>query len=365
VPPGWDDFVSPTDVGNPYAEYNYQLNDNGHLETHLGIDPKSYLVDVLTRKSRQFLVANAGKQPFFLYVAPYVPHEPATPARRYETRFPGVRAPRPPSYNQRDLSAEPQWLRDLPMIDAERRAEIDGLYQRRLESMLGVEDMLRTIVNTLKRTGQLDDTYIVFTSDNGFHLGEHRLPAGKQTAYDEDIHVPLVIRGPGVPADHVVTHFVNETDLAPTFADLAHAPTPAFVDGASFAPDLVPDGSAVLPKDTLIEHFATAADDFTGELPKNEPDDDAHPPVEGAPQSGPAAPRQVRFASVRIPTYRALRTPDYLYVVYSTGEKQLYDLQADPYELHNLAATADPELLGSLAHRLLQLANCEAATCRT
>jgi len=226
--------------------------------------------------------------------------------------------------------------------------------------------MLRVIVNTLQRTNQLDNTYIVFSSDNGFHLGEHRLPAGKQTPYDEDIRVPLVVRGPGVPAGRTVSDFVSEIDLAPTFADLANASVPDFVDGASFAADLRSGAaSADLPPDALIEHFSTAADDATGNTPNEEPDDDAHPPIAGAPTRGPSAPVAVPFTSVLIPSYHALRTPDYLYAEYSTGERQLYDLRADPYELHNIIATASPSVVASLAARLAALSDCHAATCRS
>ncbi len=359
VPPGWDTWASPA-AGNAYSEYNYELNENGTLHRY-GSQPADYLVDVLARKSRDFVGAGNDTQPFFLYVAPYVPHQPATPAPRYADAFAGVRAPRPPSFDQADVSAEPAWIRNRPPLRPAVKRYIDRLARRRLQSMLGVEDMLKTIVDTLTRTGQLDNTYIVFTSDNGFHLGEHRLPPGKQTAFDEDIHVPLVVRGPNVPAGGTVDGFAREIDLAPTFAALARATTPAFVDGVSLTPLLTGDTTASdLPHDVLVEHYATAGS-RAGRRASNasaEPDDDANPPTAGAPARGPAAPLRVprRQVAVAIPTYRALRTDRYLYVEYSTGEKQLYDRSTDPDELHNLAATADPPVLRPLAARLAALA---------
>ena len=255
VPPGWDDWASPS-AGNPYAEYNYQLNENGTLKNY-GATPKDYLVDVLARKSTAFIDRHAGKQPFFLYVAPYVPHQPATPAPRHATAFAGVRAPRPPSYDQADVSAEPAYIRNRPPLSPAIQRFDDRLYRRRLQSMLGVEDLLRNVVDSLRRTHQLDDTYIVFTSDNGFHLGEHRLPFGKQTPYDTDIHVPLIVRGPGVPAAKKVSGMAREIDLAPTFAAWSHASVPAFVDGTSLA-SLLGRGKPArsLPKDALVEHYA-------------------------------------------------------------------------------------------------------------
>ncbi len=363
IPPGWDDWASPS-AGNPYAEYNYQLNENGTLKNY-GAQPSDYLVDVLAQKSRDFIDAHAGKQPFFLYVAPYVPHQPATPAPRYANAFPNVKAPRTASYDQADLSAEPAWLKNRPPLSPAVQQYIDQLYRRRLQSMLGVEDMLRTIVDALTKTGQLDNTYIVFASDNGFHLGQHRLPPGKQTAYDEDIHVPLVVRGPGVPAGRTTDAFTREIDLAPTFAQLAGATVPPFVDGSSFV-NLLHGGASTSPLDVLIEHYANAgtrADRRAAAA--GDPDDDASPPDQGLPPSVANLKAPRKQLAVAIPTYRALRTDRYLYVEYTTGEKQLYDVRADPDELHNLATTAGSAVLTPLANRLARLATCAGATCRT
>jgi arylsulfatase A-like enzyme len=369
VPPGWDDWASPS-AGNPYAEYNYQLNENGTLHQY-GAAPSDYLVDVLAKKSTAFIQQHAGKQPFFLYVAPYVPHQPATPAPRYATAFAGVRAPRPPSYDQPDVSAEPAYVRDRPLLAPAVQRFDDRLHRRRLQSMLGVEDLLRGVVAALRRTRQLDNTYVVFTSDNGFHLGEHRLPFGKQTPYDTDIHVPLIVRGPGVPAGTTVTGMAREIDLAPTFAAWGHASAPAFVDGTSLA-SLLGQGkpAASLPRDALVEHYANG--DASSRAARkgqavDEPDDDTDPPVTGTPAVGPAkALKRLRrgAVAVAIPPYSALRTDRYLYAEYATRERQLFDLVKDPYEVHNLAATAPASLLDRLSTRLAQLAHCSGASCR-
>jgi len=362
VPPGWDEWASPA-AGNPYSEYDYTLNENGTLKKY-GSDPKSYLVDVLAQKSRDFIDTQHGSKPFFLCVAPYVPHQPATPAPRYVNAFLGVKAPRTASFDQADVSAEPAWLRNRPPLSPAVIAYIDALYRKRLQSMLGVEDMLQTIVDALRRTGQLDNTYIVFTSDNGFHLGQHRLPPGKQTPFEEDIHVPLVVRGPGVAANRQVSSFAREIDLAPTFAALAHAHAAPFVDGVSLVPELLGHAAtASVPDDVLIEHYAGTGTRATRRASQAaDPDNDARPPLA---LGAKAARRSLRQQlAVGIPTYRALRTDRYLYVEYDTGEKQLYDVTRDPAELHNLAATADAALLRSLAARLHALEKCSAKTCR-
>ncbi len=369
VPPGWDTWASPA-AGNPYAEYNYTLNENGTLRRYRS-KPADYLVDVLAQKAGDFIAAQKAGRPFFLYVAPYVPHAPATPAPRYADAFPGLRAPRTASFDQPDVSAEPPWLADRPPLQPAVTKYIDRLARRQHQSMLGVEDMLEKIVGTLRQTGQLDNTYIVFTSDNGFHLGQHRLPPGKQSAFEEDIHVPLVVRGPGVAAGRTVDGFAREIDLAPTFAALGRSATPDFVDGVPLTSLLMGDdngGATRPPNDALIEHYASTGTRAgrRASAASSEPDDDANPPVSGAPTSGPAAPlRRPRLLAVFIPPYRALRTPQYLYVEYSTGAKQLYDLRADPDELHNLAATADPAVVRSLATRLAALSRCAGASCRT
>jgi len=394
VPPGWDEWVSPSG-GNPYAEYNYQLNENGTLVEH-GAAPEDYLVDVLTQKTDDFIRSSArAKQPFFAYVAPYVPHQPATPAPRHLDAFPGVSAPRTASFDQADVDAEPTWLRNQAALAPETITYIDALYRRRLQSMLGVEDMIASIVDTLRDTGHLDDTYIVFSSDNGFHLGEHRLSPGKQTAFDEDIRVPLVVRGPMVPAGKRVDDFASNIDLAPTFAALARAKAPAFVEGQSLVPALHDEDGRHARDDVLVEHYARAgtragraegrrggqragrrrqaASSLTAPTvaaapdgQTGEPDDDSNPPVEGLPPAGPNAPvaRPAQLSAPLIPEYAALRTARYLYVEYVTGERQLYDLRKDPDELHNLAATASADLLAGLATRLAQLRACGGVTCR-
>ena len=177
-----------------------------------------------------------------------------------------------------------------------------------------VEDMLETIVDALRATHQLDNTYIVFTSDNGFHLGQHRLPPGKQTPFEEDIHVPLVVRGPGVPVGR--TSRLRPRDRSR--ADVRRAGTantPSFVDGVSLTPLLTSDDTGDTtrrPADVLIEHYAdvgTRAGRRTSARSRAstasfEPDDDAHPPVAGAPTSGAAAPvRTPRMLAVGIPPY--------------------------------------------------------------
>ncbi len=326
VPPGWNEWDVP--VRNLYQEYGYRLNENGKLVDY-GWSEADYLSDVLSRKARDFITTS--KQPFFLYLAPIAPHNPNNPAVRHMNAFPDAQAPRTPDFNQADVSAEPQWLRNLPMLHEDGIARVDERYRARLRSMLGVDDMVGSIVGTLQAAGKLDDTYIFFSSDNGFHLGTHRLRQGKTTPFDEAIRVPLVVRGPGIKAGSVIKDMADTVDLSPTFAALGGAATPSFAEGRSLLPVLQGQHPETWRHNALIE--------FTR-------------------PSSAASARQTP-----VPPYTALRTEQYTYVKYDTGETQLYDLAKDPWELHNIAATADPALLRNLDTRLEAMHTCSGTNC--
>ena len=175
-----------------------------------------------------------------MWLGTKAPHAPA-PRPPPRERLPGVPVPRPPSFDEEDVSDKPAWVRDNPPLDPEQIASHEDLYRKRLQSMLAVDDMIGRLVDALRKNGELDNTYIFFTSDNGFHMGQHRLTTGKWTAYEEDIRVPLIVRGPGVPEGRTLPHLVLNNDFAPTFADLAGAKTPYFVDGRSLVPLLTDD----------------------------------------------------------------------------------------------------------------------------
>jgi arylsulfatase A-like enzyme len=326
VPPGWVEWEA---LRDPRKFFNYRMNENGHVVRY-GDSAADYQTDVLAAKTVDF-IARAAKQPFFIYLAPSAPHLPATPAPRHAAEFSHVIAPRTASFNEKDLNGKPAWLRQHPPLSSEEIAEIDQVYRNRLQSMLAVDDMVEKIVTALKTHGLLDHTYIFFTSDNGYHLGEHRLKEGKNTAYDEDIRVPLIVRGPGVPAGRTIQHLALNIDLAPTLAEIAGVATPGFVDGRSLKPLL----AAALPptrawrEDFAVEHWA-----------------------------------RPNAKNPKPPSYAALRTKDHLYVEYVTGERELYDLNADPHEMRNLAGSAVPGLLARLSKRLSTLEHCAGKSCQ-
>jgi arylsulfatase A-like enzyme len=327
VPPGWDEWAVP--VRELYEEYGYRLNENGALADY-GWAEDDYLSDVLARKSRDFITMS--QDPFFLYLAPIAPHNPANPALRHAADLPLVTAPRPPSFNQPDVSREPLWLRSLPPLSHYQIGAVDQRYRDRLVAMMGVDDLVGSVIETLRETGRLDNTYIIFTSDNGFHLGTHRLKQGKTTPFEEAIKVPLVVRGPGIRPGSTIGHLGSTVDLAVTVAELGGATPASFTEGRSLVPLLHGGNPAQWRSNVLVEFY-----------------------------------RPVNRASARqtpVPAYQALRTDRYTYVRYATGERQLYDLLADPYQLRNLAAEADPALIADLDERLAGMVACAGAGCR-
>src|SRR3954453_12301762 len=169
IPPGWDEFATPAG-GPPYTNRNYTLNENGTL-VHYGGDPQDYLTDVIAGKAADFIhrSADAG-QPFFLYLATYAPHKPATPAKRHANLFPGLLAPRTPSFNESNVTDKPARLRAMPRLKAGQIAVIDALYRKQRQALQGVDEAVAALVQALQDTGQLGNTYVVFTSDNGFHM---------------------------------------------------------------------------------------------------------------------------------------------------------------------------------------------------
>jgi arylsulfatase A-like enzyme len=370
IPPGWDEWYSPME-GVPYTQYDYTLNENGRQVAY-GSEPEDYGTDVYARITVDFIQrASQSDQPFFAHVSVYAPHWPTTPASRHADLFQDSQAPRTPNFNEQDVSDKPSYIRDLPLLSDDDVAHIDEEWRQRLRSMQSVDEMVASIVEALESTGQMENTYIFYVSDNGYHLGNHRQMLGKTSPYDEEIRIPMIVRGPGVPIGQTLNHLTGNVDLAPTWADIAGVTPPDFVEGRSLLSLL---GEDVPPESEWRQWFLLEHAPFEGPgrspgsgsviaLGKSrtpagllEPPDpeDFHP-------SGTVA--AIESGSEALP-YRGLRSLDYLYVEYPTDEKELYDLHKDPYQLENIASSADPTLLELLAARLDQLAVCTGEECR-
>ncbi len=325
IPPGWSDWFG---ANGGYANWDYSLNENGQMVGY-GHAPDDYLTDVLARKAAAVIRQQAAAgQPFFLFVSTFAPHAPANAAPRHAGRFEHAPLPRPPSFNEADVSDKPALLRDLPVLTDSQIANLTTLYRRRLESLQSIDDLVETIVQALDQAGQLANSYIVYSSDNGHHLGQHRMPAGKDTAYEEDIRVPLIVRGPGVPEGRRLTPLVVNIDLAPTAAAMAGITPPSFVDGRSFLP-LFEDPNGSWRESFLLQRFGIESDE-----------------------------------TMSVDSFFGLRTARWTYVEYGGGEHELYDLARDPDQLDNIIQTAEPDLLHDLANKLRALSICEGLGCK-
>jgi arylsulfatase A-like enzyme len=248
------------------------------------------------------------------------------PAPRHEGDFEGEPLPRPPSFDEGDVSDKPAWIRARQKLSPETIAYLEALHENRLESLQSVDEIFPRLIETLRENKALENTFIVFTSDNGYHMGHHRLPAGKWMPYEEDIRVPLVIRGPGVPEGQKIEEFALNNDFAPTFADLAGMKPSPMHDGSSLAP---------LLGETPPENWRSA---FLVEEAEKE--------------------------VARRPELTAIRTKNSIYIEYVNGEREFYDLERDPFQLENKYETADPDVLRRMENRLEELRNCEGEDCR-
>ena len=335
--PGWDAW----DVADwGYPEFHYDLNENGRIVHYGGPQqPRkdNYLTDVLSGLADSFVantMTNRPSQPFFLEVATFAPHDPYTPAPRYADLYPHLTYPVTPAFDAATINAPP-WLGDRPPLTPNQLDGIDTAYRKRAESVKSVDDLIGSLISTLRKTGQLANTYFVFSSDNGLHMGEHRLMPGKLTAFDTDIHVPLIVVGPKVSAASTVQAFAENVDLRSTFDALAGTQPSEAVDGRSLSPLLFDPTTAPAgwPTGVLVEHHGPDTKASAG------PDSPA--PFSGNP-----------------PSYEALRITHALYVEYANGEHEYYDLSTDPDELDNVYATLAPQSVAAFHRELIALENC-------
>jgi len=322
VPAGWSEWVSPVE-GRGASEFNYKLNINGVVdqEFRTRADPANYLVDTLSRMASRYVLDHSS-DPYFLYVTPAAPHDPFVPAPRDRRDFVGLTYPQLPSFNEQDVSDKPSWIARRQRLTSTMIEQIDHDYRLRAQDMEAIDDLVQSIYDAVEASGQSERTYLIFTSDNGWHMGEHRLARGKETPYEEDVHLPLWISGPGIEAGTTVDEVVGDIDLAPTIAELTDTTTPDFVDGRSVLPLLQGE-----PTDWRRYLLLERASSSGGEIR--------------------AARGDVGTAGVRnSPGYAGLHSNRFVYVAYDNTDRtrEFYDLAVDPYELTNLLGPGSPGL---------------------
>ncbi|XP_062373770.1 N-acetylglucosamine-6-sulfatase isoform X2 [Sardina pilchardus] len=218
VPPGWDYWFA-LERNSKY--YNYTLSVNGKAQKHGQNYSLDYLTDVLANTSLDFLQYKSNYRPFFMMVSTPAPHSPWTAAPQYESTFPNVKAPRDPNFNVH--GKDKHWLirqAKTPMSNSSMEF-LDNAFRKRWRTLLSVDDLVEKLVKQLEARGELDNTYIFFTSDNGYHTGQFSLPMDKRQLYEFDIRVPLLVRGPNIKPNQTTSMLVANVDLGPTILDMA------------------------------------------------------------------------------------------------------------------------------------------------
>jgi arylsulfatase A-like enzyme len=344
VPPGWSEWHGSKLT---YTFYGYQLLEDGQLVTYGSPDedpdnpanPQTYSTDVYTDKAVELIGRVAPQDsPFFLSLAYLAPHsggpnnpegEPPTrcqgaakPAVRHKGTADGVPLPAPPSFNEADASDKPPGIQARAPLTTNEVDRIERHYRCRLESLLAIDEGVARVIDALRAAGELDETLVVYTSDNGFFHGEHRIVRGKNRAYEEAIRVPLLIRGPGVPKGETVRDLAINADLAATIAEATGAEPTVALDGRSLFAAMRNPGRE-RGRELLIEGDS----------------------------------------------YWAIRTARYVYVEHTSGENagavELYDLELDPFQVQSqhLNPAYEPAR-AALAARLAALRGCVGRSCR-
>lgn len=341
VPPGWTEWHASVGGGD-YFESRLRESTGGPPVSN---NYTGYITDLYTDKAVDVINRRMRSQPpMFLWVSYYAPHlgtpaEPDDPgigtpavAPRHANDFAGTplrKGEYDPSFNEADVSDKPGYVKTRNRLTSSMMGQLTELYQQRLESLLAVDEGIARIFAAVEAAGQLDNTIFVFTSDNGYMLGEHRIPTGKTLPYTPSSRVPMVVRGPGFPAGVQRLQPVALIDLSPTFLEAAQGTAGLPQDGVSLFP-IAADPSTRSQRELLIEAGPR------GDL-----------------ATGPWF-------------YRGVRSAKWLYVKYEeTGEVEMYDLVKDPYQLVNVVS--DPDYTAErnrLSQRLVDLRNCAGVTCR-
>jgi N-acetylglucosamine-6-sulfatase len=352
VPPGWNAWHSVLKADTNHYYYGYTLNDNGSLDGPFGdfgswetreygqrddfgcpfapINglPCYYETDIFSRIATEEMLGTPEDKPFYLQLDFTAPHgdfrRPAgpEPAPRHYESFAGAPYPHSPSegFNEGSVNDKPRFIRQAPYLSLNEVHTYRVYYQKALESLRAVDDGVQQVVNTLGAMHRLRNTYIIFTSDNGFFYGEHRLTGGKFLAYEPATHLPFLIRGPGIKPGSSTGELASNIDIAPTILELADAEADKTLDGRSLVPFLL-DPELRTRRPLLFESFVETAD---------------------VQQNGGAEPTGAEYRSgattsiVAPPKdYEGIRLGPYKYIEWPDGEKELYDINKDPNELNN------------------------------
>jgi arylsulfatase A-like enzyme len=389
VPPGWNAWHTVEKADTTHYYYGYSLNDNGQIDGPFGDSgswetreygprddvgcpfaptnslPCYYETDTLTNIATAEMQGTSPEQPFYLQLDYTAPHgdfrHPAgpEPAPRHNEWFRGAPFPngRSEGFDEGNVADKPRFIREAPYLSLSDIHTYRVYYDKALESLRSIDDGVRQLIDTLGSLHRLRNTYVIFTSDNGFFFGEHRLIGGKFLAYEPSTHLPFLIRGPHIRPNTESNELVGNIDIAPTVLELAEAEADKSIDGRSMVP-FMHDPNLRTLRPYLFESFVESSDvDEQGAIA--EPGD----------QSGrTSAKGRSATASLLAPPkdYEGIRLGPYKYIAWPDGEKELYDLEKDPYELNNIVRIPNYfPVRNFLHHELLnRLEDCVGRTCR-
>lgn len=326
IPPGWDKWYAYT-TRKHYK--NMLLNENGNIVQY-GNTAADYSTDVFSGFANDFITTRDGRMPFFMMLTPFAPHLPAKPALRHEGIFDGLTAPRPPSFNEADVSDKSLWLQGKSLLTVEEIASVDTSYADQIETLMAVDEMIGDLFQSLSVTGELDNTVVIYLTDNGIFRGEHRKKGGKGLPYDGASRVGFYLKGPGIEPAQTSSAITSTIDIVPTVLELTGVQAPDYIDGRSLLP-VLNNGGVIPPQwrdQVLIEYWS--------------------------PHGGPN----------QAPNYKALRSDQTLYIEWDTGETELYDLVNDPFQLSSIHNSVAQSVLDALSLKLDALRVCSASVCR-
>jgi len=370
VPPGWDDWYGT--VGNAaYNYWGYQVNENGKRTT-IGVpdheDPALYQTDVTVDRAVRTIRARAGSsRPFFLNLWLLAPHfdgslgddDPPRPAPQDRGAFADEPLERDPSFDE-DTSDKPLFMQAIYRdMDDRATAAVEARYRGQLQTLQAVDRGMLAILRTLRETKQLDNTYVVFTSDNGWFNGEHRIPKEKYWLYDASARVPLVLRGPRLPRGRVSRELVSNVDLTATLLEIAGAKPGRTQDGRSLLP-FARHPSKVTDRPVLHQAqqntLATLGGLTEGKVPSLPPAVTPEWLLRGV------------FSVISLqriaPGFEGIRSRRWFFAEYTTGDKELYDLVRDPHQLTNVAGRREyAATRAALEAALGKRRNCHGSAC--
>jgi N-acetylglucosamine-6-sulfatase len=418
VPPGWDEWygkLSEYDAavygGRIY--FNYSMREDppvtGGVPCPSGgpkvpgepftcqyrSNPADYQTDVVRRKAVEAIERlSDGPDPFFLNVQFNAPHAPYDPAPGAAFAYASAAIAKPAAFNEKRIKDKPRFLRRLPKLGKGKLNQITNRRRQRLSMLYSVDQAIAAVANTLVSEGELDNTYLLFTSDNGYFSGEHRIRQGKYLPHEPSSHVPLMIRGPGIPAGGTSEVLASDVDLASTIAEIAGAQPKLLQDGRSLLPYARQPGVSSSRPLLLEADTGPSIDDEGTEGPTaNDPKLRKH--LKGLKRKKKKLRRRCRalakeqrsaklalrcyqrgvrnldqepvdrFYKLRAPAYRAIRTDRYALFLYATGEVELYDMRKDPNQLNSVAKNRRFRGVKRwLFDRLDELSFCTGTGCR-